>query len=90
MDKLPHSVRDFEPHLALYGGDDGLDFYRGITENFKSALKDGGYLCYEFGENQGDSVCDILEKNGFTIIERSKDFNGRERSVIAQFGRKDD
>lgn len=90
MDELPHSVRDFEPHLALYGGDDGLDFYRGITENFKSALKDGGYLCYEFGENQGDSVCDILEKNGFTIIERTKDFNGRERSVIAQFGRKDD
>lgn len=90
MKELPPSVRDYEPHLALYGGTDGLDFYRSITENYKSALKNGGYLCYEFGEDQGDSVCDILKKNGFIIIERTKDFNGRERSVIAQYGRKDD
>lgn len=90
MEALPHSVLDFEPHLALLGGADGLDFYRAITENYKDALKDGGYLCYEFGEDQGDSVCNILEKNGFTIIERTKDFNDRERAVIAQLGRKED
>ena len=90
MEELPLSVRDFEPHLALLGGDDGLDFYRAITENYKTALKDGGYLCYEFGEDQGDSICQILEKNGFTIIERAKDFNDRERAVIARYDRKDD
>lgn len=90
MEELPRSVRDFEPHLALLGGDDGLDFYRAITENYKHALKDGGCLCYEFGEDQGDSVCKILEKNGFTIIERAKDFNDRERAVIARYDRKDD
>ena len=90
METLPHSVLDFEPHLALLGGDDGLDFYRAITENYKEALKDGGYLCYEFGEDQGDSVCNILEKNGFTIIERAKDFNDRERAVIARYDRKED
>ena len=90
MEELPASVRDYEPHLALCGGDDGLDFYRAITCNFKDALKDGGYLCYEFGEDQGDSVCRILEENGFTIIERKKDFNGRERSVIARYDRKED
>lgn len=90
MEELPLSVRDFEPHLALLGGDDGLDFYRAITENYKTALKDGGYLCYEFGEDQGDSICRILEKNGFTIIERAKDFNDRERAVIARYDRKDD
>ena len=90
MEALPASVRDYEPHLALCGGDDGLDFYRAITCNFKDALKDGGYLCYEFGEDQGDSVCRILEENGFTIIERKKDFNGRERSVIARYDRKED
>ena len=90
MEALPHSVLDFEPHLALLGGADGLDFYRAITENYKDALKDGGYLCYEFGEDQGDSVCNILEKNGFTIIERAKDFNDRERAVIARYDRKDD
>ena len=90
MEELPLSVRDFEPHLALLGGEDGLDFYRAITENYKTALKDGGYLCYEFGEDQGDSICQILEKDGFTIIERAKDFNDRERAVIARYDRKDD
>lgn len=90
MEELPHSVRDFEPHLALLGGEDGLDFYRAITENFKSVMKDGGYLCYEFGEEQGDSICRILENNGFTVIERVKDFNDRERAVIARYDRKDD
>ena len=90
MEALPPSVLDFEPHLALLGGADGLDFYRAITENYKDALKDGGYLCYEFGEDQGDSVCNILEKNGFTIIERAKDFNDRERAVIARYDRKED
>lgn len=87
---LPASVDDYEPHLALYGGEDGLDFYRSITENYKSALKPGGYLCFEFGMGQGDDVCNILRNNGFTIIERTKDFNDRERAVIAQLGRKED
>ena len=90
MEDLPHSVRDFEPHLALYGGVDGLDFYRSIAENYRDALKPGGYLCFEFGMGQGNDVCNILEKNGFTIIERTKDFNDRERAVIAQLGRKED
>ena len=90
MEDLPNSVRDHEPHLALLGGDDGLDFYRAITENYKSALKDGGYLCYEFGEDQGDDICHILEQNGFTVVERTKDFNDTERAVIARYDRKDD
>jgi len=90
MLELPSSVDDYEPHLALYGGEDGLDFYRSITENYKAALKRGGYLCFEFGMGQGDDVCNILIKNGFTIIERTKDFNDRERAVIAQLGRKED
>ena len=90
MEELAPSVRDYEPHLALVGGVDGLDFYRAITENYKIALKDGGYLCYEFGEEQGDSICQILEQNGFTILERAKDFNGTERAVIARYDRKDD
>ena len=48
MEDLPGSVRDFEPHLALHGGNDGLDFYRSIAENYKAALRPGGYLCFEF------------------------------------------
>ena len=84
MEELPLSVKNYEPHLALHGGDDGLDFYRSIAKNFADALKPGGYLCFEFGMGQGDQVCKILEDNGYTVLERSRDYNDRERAVIAQ------
>ena len=90
MEQLPVSVKDYEPHMALYGGDDGLDFYRAISKNFASVLKPGGFLCYEFGMGQGDDVCAILEENGYTILERTRDYNDRERAVLAQYGRKED
>lgn len=89
MEQLPRSVADFEPHMALFGGDDGLDFYRDITSIFRSVLKPGGLMCYEFGMGQGDAVCAILEENGFTILERTLDYNERERAVLARYGRKE-
>ena len=90
MKDLPGSVDHYEPHLALFGGEDGLDFYRSIAENYKAALKPGGFLCFEFGMGQGDDVCAILKANGYTILERTRDYNDRERAVIARFGRKED
>ena len=90
MKLLPTSVRDFEPHMALYGGDDGLDFYRSISSHSREVLKPGGYLCFEFGMGQGEDVCRILEKNGYTILERKYDFNDRERAVVAQYGREEE
>ena len=89
MDELPHSVKDFEPHMALFGGEDGLDFYRSISRNYASALKPGGFLAFEFGMGQGDSVCQILTENGYTVVERTRDYNDRERAVIACYGRKE-
>ena len=90
MGELDDSVKLFEPHLALYGGRDGLDFYRSIAVNYSSALKPGGFLCLEFGEEQGDDICRILEENGYTILERARDYNDTERAVLAQYGRKED
>jgi release factor glutamine methyltransferase len=90
MEQLPKSVRDYEPHLALHGGDDGLLFYREIVRNYTDALKPGGYLCFEFGMDQGNDVCAILEANGFTVLERARDFNYIERAVLAQYTRKDE
>ncbi len=90
MLELEPSVKDHEPHLALFGGEDGLDFYRAIAENFTDALKPGGYLCLEFGQGQGDAVCEILQKKGYTILDRVQDYNDRERAVLAQYGRKED
>ena len=89
MEALPHSVKDFEPHMALFGGEDGLNFYRAIAENYTPALKPGGFLCLEFGMGQGDDVCSILEAKGYTILERTRDYNDRERAVLAQYGRKE-
>ena len=90
MAELPESVKNFEPHLALFGGRDGLDFYRSIAKHYTKALKPGGFLALEFGMGQGDDVCSILTENGYTILERTKDFNDRERAVLAQYGRKED
>ena len=89
MKELERSVVDYEPHLALFGGDDGLDFYRSISKNYAEILKPGGYLAFEFGDTQADDVCRILEENGYTILERTKDFNDRERAVLAQYGGKE-
>ena len=89
MEELPNSVKNYEPQLALYGGEDGLDFYRSIARNYQTALKPGGYLCFEFGMSQGDAVCWILEQQGYTVLERTRDYNDRERAVIAQYGKKD-
>ena len=84
MKQLPRSVDAFEPHLALYGGEDGLDFYRAILANFTPALKPGGCVCFEFGMGQGDAVCRLLEENDYTVLERKRDYNDRERAVLAQ------
>ncbi len=89
MEELPGSVKDFEPHLALHGGDDGLLFYRAIINNYTAALKPNGYLCFEFGMGQGDAVCRLLDENGYTVLERVRDDNDRERAVIACYGRKE-
>lgn len=84
MGELEPSVRDFEPHLALDGGLDGLDFYRSIIENYTKALKPEGLIALEFGMGQGDDVCRLLEAKGFEILTRKKDFGGIERAVIAR------
>ena len=90
MKELPKSVDAFEPHLALHGGDDGLVFYRSIAENYRSALKNNGFICFEFGEGQGSAVAEILTENGFTVLERTKDYNERERAISARYQREDE
>lgn len=85
MTQLEASVKDYEPHLALHGGEDGLDFYRSIATNYKQSLKKGGYLCLEYDPSQGDDICKILHENGFTVLERVQDYNDRERALLAQW-----
>ncbi len=71
----------FEPETALIGGDDGLDFYRAIIENYKQSLTEGGMLAFEVGINQYSEVSRLLEQNGFKDISVVKDMGGVERVV---------
>lgn len=71
-----------EPKLALYGGLDGLDFYRKITEEGWSYLKDDGILVYEVGHDQGERVKDLMMAKGFKRVEFIEDYQGFKRVVI--------
>ncbi|MGN0981194.1 MAG: peptide chain release factor N(5)-glutamine methyltransferase [Candidatus Avoscillospira sp.] len=84
MKTLQRSVRDYEPHMALDGGEDGLDFYRAIAENYTSALKPGGFLALEFGMGQEDDVCRILERFDYEILRLKEDTGHITRAVLAK------
>ncbi len=90
MAQLDHSVADFEPHEALYGGVDGLDFYRAICENWGDTLAHGGILLFECGWKQADAVAEILQKYGFSDVCIEKDDAGVPRIVIGRSPREDD
>lgn len=81
---LMSDVKDYEPHLALSGGEDGLIFYRRITEDSLKLLEKGGYLCFEIGYNQEKTVSDIMKSSGFINLYSLKDLGGNFRVVIGQ------
>ena len=78
---LDVSVRDYEPHLALKGGADGLDFYRDITRLWTAALRVGGRLLFEVGIGQADDVLRIMRSCSFGDVEITPDLNGIPRVV---------
>lgn len=84
IETLMEDVKNYEPHLALDGGDDGLDFYRTITLESKYTLKNRGYLAFEIGHDQKEAVIKILKENGFENIYSLKDLYQNDRVVIGQ------
>ena len=70
---LDASVRDYEPKMALDGGEDGLDFYRAVASGWKSALRPGGMLAFEIGCDQAPAVEYIMAGQGYENIETFKD-----------------
>lgn len=71
-----------EPHTALFGGEDGLYFYREISKNWKQSLVSGGILAFEVGINEAEAVAEILKTNGFTNIGFKNDLIGIQRVVF--------
>ncbi len=80
---LPTEVRDFEPRLALDGGDDGLDCLRSIIEDAPEALAGGGLVALEFGDDQADAVRALAE-SALTGVAIHKDYAGRDRIVTGR------
>ena len=79
---LEASVRNYEPHLALDGGADGLDFYRSISRDWKEALAPGGRLFFEVGIGQADPVLRLMRSQGFGDLQIIKDRNKIPRVVL--------
>ena len=84
MDTLMPEVREHDPHLALYGGTDGLDFYRRIIAQAPDHLKANGLLMMEIGAGQAESVSRLLNENDYTDIQIIKDLNGLDRIVTGR------
>ena len=82
MHTLDKSMYGYEPHEALYGGVDGLDFYRSIAAKWGELLAPGGLLLFECGHRQATAVASILEENGYAGIGITEDLAGIQRIVF--------
>ena len=81
IESLAPEVREFEPRIALDGGDDGLDFYRRLAAAAPGALVSDGQLVLEIGFGQRPAVEEILNRSGFRVTEVCPDLGGIERVV---------
>lgn len=86
IEELMTEVKDFEPLNALDGGEDGLDFYRAIVEQGKDWLKEGGWLFFEIGYDQGEALLTLMQANGYTEVEVRQDLSGLDRVVLGRKG----
>lgn len=82
IETLDAEVKLHEPVLALDGMEDGLYFYREIVKNSARFLKDGGFLCFEIGYDQGAAVSEMMQEQGYEDVTVIKDLSGLDRVVI--------
>ena len=85
METLPPEVKK-EPKKALYGGKDGLKFYKELIPQARQVLKDEGMIAFEIGYTQADDVEKLLRDNDFINVEVRKDYADKDRFVIAYKG----
>jgi len=87
---LDASVSDFEPHIALFGGADGLDFYRSLLPDWLAALRPGGLFAVEVGYDQAETVLRIAQDAGLDNVSIRKDYAGHDRVVFGYRKANDD
>jgi len=83
---LNKTVKDFEPKLALVGGEDGLSFYKKIVDNAHKYLLNNGKIFFEIGFDQGDAVKKLLIEKGYKNVIIKKDLFKNDRIVYAEKG----
>lgn len=88
IEGLMPEVRDYEPRNALDGGKDGLDFYRGIVEESCFWLREGGWLFFEIGYDQGRALLEMMNRAGFSQCSLQQDLAGLDRVVFGKLERK--
>ena len=84
ISSLDKEVKDYEPHLALDGGEDGLDFYREIIRQSPNFLNKGGKIFFEVGVGEADEVYNLLKEH-FVHINIKQDLEGIDRIVFGTF-----
>tara|TARA_Y200000002_G_C22547991_1_gene606903 strand:+ start:47 stop:904 length:858 start_codon:yes stop_codon:yes gene_type:complete len=82
IESLDNTVKNFDPFIALNGGEDGLDAYKQIAKNSKKFLNNDGYVCLEIGFNQKNDVSRIFVLNKFKKIYELKDLSNRDRLLV--------
>ena len=85
VQELMPDVRNYEPHLALDGGEDGLDFYREIIKQSKNVLKPKGIIAFEIGIDQSDAIQNLFKESGANNYKVIPDFQGIPRIAIARY-----
>ena len=83
QETLEHTVVDYEPHVALFGGEDGLKFYRSIFQNCSRILKSHALMAFEMGWDQADAMKKLLHEELPNVsYEICKDMNGKDRILL--------
>lgn len=85
IETLEEEVRLHDPRLALDGKEDGLYFYRRIIEESPQYLKQGGFLYFEIGHDQGEDVKKLMEEAGYMQVMVKKDLAGLDRVVFGVY-----
>ncbi len=85
INDLMEDVKNYEPHTALSGGKDGLDFYKRIINESINVLNESGILAFEIGYNQGTDVKELMEEKNFIEVKIVKDLAGLDRVAIGKY-----
>ena len=85
IDTLIKDVKDYEPHEALDGGEDGLDYYRKICEQAKKVLVENGFIAFEIPHNKAFDIIYIMTNNNFVNIDTYKDINDNDRVIVGYY-----